>query len=225
MQEPSIILRFYASLAFATDEQLGYDSTIKRVRIGEDLQYEIKVGSTVYQTVSILSDFQASCIIGKANRTWQVVDKEKGGESLVLKDIWLVRGASREYDIWRAFVDQVESAHDKDDDDVLHKHFVPVETGWCVEEGAETEDIPEAQITGIFFTNGRPASQRVGHHYDNDLFLRLRVSSVPKVKSRRCRRSHWRVLYKSAPLIEFDCVKHIPTMLHTLEGTNKGLHT
>ena len=155
-----------------------YDSTI---RVGQDLQYEINVGSTVYQTVSILSDFQA--IIGKANRTWQVVDKEKGGESLVLKDIWLVRGASREYDIWRAFV---ESARDKDDD-VLRKHFVPVGPEWRVEEAAETENIPDAQIVGIFFTNRRPASQRVGHHDDDDMLPSL--SSLPKVKSRRCCRS------------------------------------
>ena len=175
--------------------------------------------------------------MGKANRTWQVVDKEKGGESLVLKDIWLVRGAPGEHDIWSALKKKVDDAGDKADKDVLCTHFVPVETGWCVEKGTADEDIPDNQIVGTYFTifsvrkaqsilNRRPASQpvgEVGHHDDGDLLPSLPL--LPKHKPRRLRRSHWRVLYKSVPLTEFSRVKHVPTILATLEGTNKGLYT
>jgi hypothetical protein len=67
-------------MAIATPEQLGWDTSIKRVLVGgpesksQKIQYQIKVGQdTWYQTVRQLADFRANDIVGRATRVWEVV--------------------------------------------------------------------------------------------------------------------------------------------------------
>ncbi|KAG7093630.1 hypothetical protein E1B28_007294 [Marasmius oreades] len=90
-------------------ERIGIDSTMKRVLVGDSIQYEFTVKgpvdgkegiqTLVFVTKEVLCDFKVDNGTGRATRVWLVYDKD-GGESIepVLKDVWLEHGTVVEGD-------------------------------------------------------------------------------------------------------------------------------
>ncbi len=91
---------------FASEEELGWDITMKRLKANPDVM-DITVRSadgaeSVFRTVKILSDFRADALLGRGTRVWEVVRVMNGktyGKHLALKDVWIEADRPREGDI------------------------------------------------------------------------------------------------------------------------------
>jgi hypothetical protein len=102
-QDHALLVYFFAALATASYEQLGWDSSVERVLIRDasidqfQIQYRFRVGDKRYQTVKCLADFRANDIVGRATRVWEVTEIRQHadrewkpvGPPCVLKDIWM----------------------------------------------------------------------------------------------------------------------------------------
>jgi hypothetical protein len=98
-QDYMYLIKFFASLAIASDEELGWDPTIFRTTADDGIQYCIKVGQHWYRTFGKpLADFRANDITGRGTRAWKVylvtgVDNKKlvldMNTELALKDMWI----------------------------------------------------------------------------------------------------------------------------------------
>ncbi|KAI5993507.1 hypothetical protein EDD15DRAFT_899625 [Pisolithus albus] len=105
--EPGHLIHFFCSVAFADEQQLGWDPTVQRVCVEGKPQYNITVRTdegkeTVYQTTKMISDFSAHAMQGRGTRVFQVRLTLQNGqpvhnaEPLVLKDSWRELDRTRE---------------------------------------------------------------------------------------------------------------------------------
>ncbi|KAK7042410.1 hypothetical protein R3P38DRAFT_2767972 [Favolaschia claudopus] len=92
--------RVVLSLAFATPEQLGYDTTMSHVadNLG-NAQLRLTVGPTVYVTTQLLSDHEKNITCERATRVWQAY-REDDPERIpvAVKDVWVSADAVQEGD-------------------------------------------------------------------------------------------------------------------------------
>ncbi|KAG9000437.1 hypothetical protein FRB90_011824, partial [Tulasnella sp. 427] len=114
---PKIFIRILLSFLFATEDELGYDPTIKR-HLNPDKNNQIcfiyKVpGSNgtpdrFFKTQGAIFEHRGLSVTGRATRVWKVVeaqsidDNKASGPEMALKDVWLDEGARTEGDNLRA---------------------------------------------------------------------------------------------------------------------------
>ncbi|KAJ7221683.1 hypothetical protein GGX14DRAFT_492611 [Mycena pura] len=80
-------IHFTIAISFGTEEELGFDPTIKRMRNSENkIYYEYTLGDTAYKTLSAISE-HATTIPGRGTRVWRV--EKPDGTVCVLKDYWI----------------------------------------------------------------------------------------------------------------------------------------
>ncbi|KAJ7207112.1 hypothetical protein GGX14DRAFT_698270 [Mycena pura] len=87
-------IHFVISMSFATEEDLGFDPTIRRRRNEDNtIYYEYKLNHTVYKTLSLISEHPAAAITGRGTRVWRVEVLDGTGTGTgtvrVLKDYWV----------------------------------------------------------------------------------------------------------------------------------------
>ncbi|KAI6032186.1 hypothetical protein BKA83DRAFT_4210425 [Pisolithus microcarpus] len=108
--EPEHLIHFFCSLAFANEQQLGWDPTVQRVCVEGKPQYNITVCTdegkeTVYQTTKMISDFSADAMQGRGTRVFRVRLTLQNGQPVhnaqpfVLKDSWRELDRAREDEI------------------------------------------------------------------------------------------------------------------------------
>ncbi len=98
LQDCRRYIRVMLSLIFATEEELGYDSTIARrvdPRTG-NLCFVYNVDKSYYKTERAIFDHRSLCMTGRATRVWAVVEVRSfdeldpvEGSTMALKDVWL----------------------------------------------------------------------------------------------------------------------------------------
>ncbi|KAJ6511303.1 hypothetical protein C8R47DRAFT_729777 [Mycena vitilis] len=90
LTDVSALIQIFVRLAFATSEQLGYDTTMSRfIDDAGSAQMKILVAGTVYVTKGLLSDRCADAVCGRTTRVWEAYregDPERA--SVALKDLW-----------------------------------------------------------------------------------------------------------------------------------------
>lgn len=109
---------------FAEPEDLGYDTTMRRVNtIGASPQFDISVFEKKetdskpqhrwYRTRRLLSNIGAEAARGRGTRVWEVVRLDKHdepvGPSRVLKDCWIDYDRTREGDIMKRIIDSART--------------------------------------------------------------------------------------------------------------------
>lgn len=96
---------------FATENELGYDSTIQR-RLDpatNKICFVYDVDGHYYKTQKAIFDHRSLCITGRATRVWEVIEVASfdelqplgGSHTVILKDVWLDAGSMTEGDIQR----------------------------------------------------------------------------------------------------------------------------
>ncbi|KAG8999423.1 hypothetical protein FRB90_012078 [Tulasnella sp. 427] len=111
-RDPPRYIRIMLALLFATEKELGYDPTIKRhldttIPGVPRLCFIYAVGTIgekvhFYKTLEAIFEHRSSCVTGRATRVWKVVevgsldDLQGFGPEMVLKDVWLDKGAKTE---------------------------------------------------------------------------------------------------------------------------------
>lgn len=129
LQEQLKTAHIFVSLAFALEDQLGYDPTIKRRADGT---YDIKVfvrpsKFRLFHTIALVSDKSTDSVNGPGTRIWtvrEVKNKVDVGPLLTLKDGWIEEDRQREGDIFQEMLAARPS--DKMHRQAVSKHFLNV---------------------------------------------------------------------------------------------------
>ncbi|KAJ7756940.1 hypothetical protein B0H16DRAFT_1885671 [Mycena metata] len=90
VSDPRSVVHMFFGLAFATPEQLGYDSSISCfVDNAKNIQYRLFVGGAAYITKKILSDNRAEASRGRVTRVWEAYREDDPDHiPVVVKDVW-----------------------------------------------------------------------------------------------------------------------------------------
>ncbi|KAJ7135383.1 hypothetical protein C8R43DRAFT_615682 [Mycena crocata] len=90
LTEVSSLIQLFLGLAFATPEQLGYDTTMSHII--DDCgtpQLKLTVDDTVYITKRLLSDQRADAVCGRTTRVWEAYREDDPNRiSVAVKDLW-----------------------------------------------------------------------------------------------------------------------------------------
>ncbi|KAI5993484.1 hypothetical protein EDD15DRAFT_2529981 [Pisolithus albus] len=135
--KPEHLIHFFCSLAFANEQQLGWDPTVQRVCVEGEPQYNITVCTdegkeTVYQTTKVISDFSADAMQGRGTRVFQVRLTLQNGqpvhnaEPLVLKDSWREVDRFREDEILVQIFDGLGKKYGTKEASDARKYFLTV---------------------------------------------------------------------------------------------------
>ncbi|KAI6016905.1 hypothetical protein BKA83DRAFT_4329397 [Pisolithus microcarpus] len=135
--EPERLIHFFCSLAFANEQQLGWDPTVQRVCVEGKPQYNITVCTdegkeTVYQTTKMISDFSADAMQGRGTRVFQVRLTLQNGQPVhnaqpfVLKDSWRELDRAREDEILVQIFDGLGKKYDTKKVSEARKYFLTV---------------------------------------------------------------------------------------------------
>ncbi|KAJ7585670.1 hypothetical protein C8J56DRAFT_948624 [Mycena floridula] len=137
VDDPAPLIEMLYRLQFASDEQLGYDSTMKLVTpvtMADGIQYDVKVGDSWYRTFDVvLSDFKADSISGRATRVWKArklgEDKKPIGDECALKDFWLEVTGDSEVEVYEKLKQQIKLEGDEEDNNLFNRHFMAITDG------------------------------------------------------------------------------------------------
>ncbi|KAG8989033.1 hypothetical protein FRB90_002440 [Tulasnella sp. 427] len=116
-RNPKILIRILLSFLFATEDELGYDPTIKRhLNPNKNNEtcfiYKVLGGQGMpdrfFKTQGAIFEHRGLSVTGRATRVWKVVeaqsidDNKACGPEMALKDVWLDEGARTEGENLRA---------------------------------------------------------------------------------------------------------------------------
>ncbi|KAJ7135388.1 hypothetical protein C8R43DRAFT_1132605 [Mycena crocata] len=90
ISEVSTLIQLFLALAFATPEQLGYDTTMSHfIDEAGNPQLKLAVGETVYFTKRLLSDHRSDTTCGRTTRVWEAYrEDDPNRTSVAIKDLW-----------------------------------------------------------------------------------------------------------------------------------------
>ena len=148
------MIELVLSFSRATEEELGYDGTLRLVRDEHGAaQYEIDVGGRTFLTSEILSDIAADRLCGRATRVFRVCEKSNPTRMLALKDQWIDDDREGEAAILHRLCTQIKGAPEKLFEDMnLPKnpweYFLTVDTHGRVEVGGEDDNTKKTIMRG-----------------------------------------------------------------------------
>ncbi|KAJ7094068.1 hypothetical protein B0H15DRAFT_799079 [Mycena belliarum] len=165
--EPDILIRLFLSIASATLESLGYDSSASYFVDGAGaIQYKLTLNDVVYVTKQLLANNRADETSGRATRVWEAYREDDPERiSVVIKDLWTSIGGVQEgaqleelHEKLRALVDPGTPRPPSDYFLTLVDHgFVPV-------AGGVDDNTVDVMMHGHHFTVGS-ANHSPRKHY------------------------------------------------------------
>ncbi|KAF5386289.1 hypothetical protein D9757_008620 [Collybiopsis confluens] len=107
VQNTHRLVHFFASIAFASPAELGWDPSIQYLPESSPArQYMITVDGQKFTTVKNLADYSADSLVSRATRVWLVKDEE--AKELVLKDVWIDADRLPEHNIRENLLNDVK---------------------------------------------------------------------------------------------------------------------
>ncbi|KAJ7031675.1 hypothetical protein C8F04DRAFT_1185832, partial [Mycena alexandri] len=170
ISDVSDMIRLVLSLAFATPEQLGYDTTMSHFtdETGSP-QIRLKVAETFYVTKKLLSDNHSDSICGRTTRVWEAYREDDPNQiSVAVKDLWTTADAIQEGV-------QLMELRDK-----LHA-------------------LPDSEVTNpevYFLTVLDHGFVRTSDGADDHTLTVMARGSLPPLFTPKCPRKHYRIVFK-----------------------------
>ncbi|KAL5479069.1 hypothetical protein ACEPAI_2357 [Sanghuangporus weigelae] len=201
-----IVTRIMLAFAFASKEELGWDTTIQAV-VGNDGKraYHIDIDGDKYETVQILSDIGADGLLSRATRVWIV--RLIGTASLfVLKDIWVDDERSLEHTIHRMILDDIEVKFGTDGRNEAAAHLVTPVAHCLVHINGVLDHTTTVMMRGLLPPLDKKYCFKVKQQHKNDpgttsVGIPLVLTSLRELKSRiqesqHIHRIHYRVTFE-----------------------------
>ncbi|KAJ7604110.1 hypothetical protein DFH06DRAFT_1310675 [Mycena polygramma] len=99
-EDPRTFIHLIMALAFATPEELGFDTTISLCAEPDPknpecqvIQFKMQVNNKAYVTCGPLTDYSAHSIRGRAIRVWEAKEENNPDVHYVVKDVWILRNS------------------------------------------------------------------------------------------------------------------------------------
>ncbi|KAJ8072300.1 hypothetical protein PM082_015859 [Marasmius tenuissimus] len=146
IQAPQPLIQFILALSFASEEEMGYDPTVRRLEFEGAWVYDYQVvdadgKEAWFRTKQRLYDYRWTQILGQGLRVWEahvldasgfpiedVVDGNRVRRTVVLKDYWLPLEAPLESDTQGRIIAGALSARglEATQDEELRKYFMTI---------------------------------------------------------------------------------------------------
>ncbi|KAJ7625033.1 hypothetical protein DFH06DRAFT_746110 [Mycena polygramma] len=99
-EKPRTFIHLMMALAFATPEELGFDTTMSLCAEPDPenpefqvIQFKMQVNNKTYVTCGPLTDYSAHSIRGRAIRVWEAKEEDNPDVHCVVKDVWILRNS------------------------------------------------------------------------------------------------------------------------------------
>ncbi|KAI6046783.1 hypothetical protein EDC04DRAFT_1249500 [Pisolithus marmoratus] len=238
--EPEHLIYFFCSLAFASDHELGWDPTIRRVCVGDKTQYDITVTTDegkvlVYETTRVISNFGADALIGRGTRIFEVYLKSHDGkpvkdaEPAVLKDWWRDSDRDREDRILEQIFADLRNHKGIEQADEARKYFLTVLAAGNVMVDGKI-DGTDSLLRMFNLPTDCTWYPLPADELQQPIPTRTGVGRVPSfpwvvISAKRSQvdhRTHCRLVFKEVgyPIYEF---RRLDTMFETLQDAHKAL--
>ncbi|KIJ07933.1 hypothetical protein PAXINDRAFT_139592 [Paxillus involutus ATCC 200175] len=246
--DPDELIHLVCALAFADEEELGWDPTIQRVLVEGETRYDItfqekEESPAVYRTIAIISDFGADAMMGKGTRVFKAYLKSRQGkavsapvEHVVIKDSWRDPDREREDQILQQVLEDVRTTQGADAAEDARKYFLTVLRGEDISINGRTDDTL-CLLHGETVPDGCPWREVL---LDRNSSRRPHVSSVGDMPDSPFRgvtpapgsgmiqnKQHFRLVFDEVcqPIFEFKSLHDVlKTLLHAVAGL-KYMHT
>lgn len=80
------MISLFYSIGNRKEEQLGWDPTVERISIGEETQYQFKIGGQLFTTTRPLATYGADCMVSSGTRVYEA--RDESGNMVAIKDSW-----------------------------------------------------------------------------------------------------------------------------------------
>ncbi|KAJ7572299.1 hypothetical protein C8J56DRAFT_1175366 [Mycena floridula] len=245
IEDAKPLIHFLYAMTCASEEQLGFDSSMELVIEGGLAQYKIKVREKVYQTLAVLSDYKADVISGRAARVWEVKElNEKGkqiGQRRALKDSWLDDNSNSEKSVLDELKRKINGAGNLDDMALFNKCFMQILEGGpvldsfgddAVAEELAADDIEEIMSVlpgSVGLTIKRNVQQSSQHAFSQESISTANtISSTNRdilrwtVPGSFPKRAHHRTVFELVGIPYYD-LESIPIMLQVIDDAAQAL--
>ncbi|GJE94444.1 hypothetical protein PsYK624_106140 [Phanerochaete sordida] len=190
--EPDYIVHYFLALMYATEAQLGWDTTMVTVDVDGEQQYDITVDDTlfpgtgesrVYRTSELLSDVATFAVRGRATRVWRaklLQDGKPVGEDVAIRDHWIDEDKPREATVLENIIADVpldlpepedgENFDEKRSRNLLRKHLLTIiASGDVVIDGAPDFTLPAPYTLTWFDIQQKDTRERAQSRRDSEL--------------------------------------------------------
>ncbi|KAJ6612789.1 hypothetical protein B0H10DRAFT_2051084 [Mycena sp. CBHHK59/15] len=198
--EPEILIRVLLSIAFASPEQLGYDTTMSYfIDDAGAAQYRISLSKATYITTKLLSDNRSDVICGRATRVWEAYREDDPDRvSVAIKDLWMSADIVQEGT-------QLLELHEK-------LHALP---------DPGTPRPPGDYFLTVLAHGFVPTSRGV----DDDTFdVMMRGHSFPIEDADYGHRKHYRIIFQEVG-VPVDSLTTLSDIMHALADATRGIST
>lgn len=225
------VISVFARLSLATEEELGYDMSVTRVLDQNKPQYNIRVdspfGPRVFRTKSVLADYSADRVVGRATRVWEVYEIHEGGggdpsQTLALKDSWVERLRLREGDTYETVT--------KDTTSEEREYFLTPVCHGDVKLASGDLDTTLATRRGTPPSESFSVMERLHRSFSMHVVIGspkrlLPHQPKPVVKARPfAERMHYRILFKEIGVPLFE-LRNLGDIWQALCDANEGQNT
>ncbi|TFK20557.1 hypothetical protein FA15DRAFT_720165 [Coprinopsis marcescibilis] len=211
--DPDSLVRFFLYMTFASEEQLGFDQTVKRLEEATEAYFLYKVEGNYYRTVgNPLAEDSAWLMNSRAVRVWTVRLADKDGKFLseqenVLKDVWLYDDATSERENYEKLIaaaqneDKMNPPDNKDDSrtSTLQTLFLTIDHDWAVQLEGGGDDItclrPDS-AKPVLCSQASKGSKRHSTKPAPNPGATVGAAPMPKVDLKHHRRIHRRVIFR-----------------------------
>ncbi|KAJ7075105.1 hypothetical protein B0H15DRAFT_917164, partial [Mycena belliarum] len=166
LKEAPRLVQLFLTLAFASQEELGYDESMTQFKDNcGAVQYKIQVGEAFYVTTKLLSDHRHDAACGRTTRVWEAYREDNPERTPVaLKDLWTSTGAIQE---GTQLLDLHEKLHALEDPGTPHppgQYFLTVlDHGYVQTSNGEDDHTIDNMTRGCFPPTDGPSYSRM--HY------------------------------------------------------------
>ncbi|KAL5525389.1 hypothetical protein ACEPAF_9259 [Sanghuangporus sanghuang] len=233
--EPEMLIHAFLSLAFASKEELGWDSTVRTLTDPEGNRiYHIDITNETYETLQLLSDGAAEELTSHGTRVWKV--RRVGSDELyVVKDVWVEDGRDLEHSILETILNDVEEKYGSDVRKQVASHLLIPVAHWLVPIREEEDHTVRVMMRGHLprFKNRIKISIGLIDEVDDidteesldDLVIQeseRRLSRAPlpwcNRKLKMVHRRHYRILYEEVATALY-AIRNLPDIFTVLSDS------
>ncbi|KAJ7164933.1 hypothetical protein C8R46DRAFT_900713 [Mycena filopes] len=246
---PKELIRAVATFAFASPEELGFDTTVSQTKNKQgEVQYKICLRNETYQTIRPLTDYRADAIRGRATRVWLVHPESDPDVFYVLKDVWVPEDSVTEGEQLRLLHELLASPESPPNAHppsgyfltVVDHGFVPTSDGirdsTLTIMGGKTIPVnaplvPRTADQRVVKSNTASGSHRMASKHGRIETLRYEnsglapspppVASTPGERKHYEHRLHYRIIFREVGVSIYN-LKSIPEVMKALADAIEG---
>jgi hypothetical protein len=148
LQDHAPLIRMVNFLTYASQEQLGYDLTMTRLKDDSSrIQFEIETDNgRTFRTTKVLADFAADSLLGRGTRVWEGYFMDQPDRKRAVKDVWVESDRELEGETLKKLREAYAKLEERDH--IFENYFLTAELHGIVKHSGNIEDDTLTMMNG-----------------------------------------------------------------------------